>query len=59
MTDGSDLYPAVLTELWPSARHRSWVIHVIKDLHKLVLDALRRLRRGLARRGKWGGSDDS
>jgi transposase-like protein len=54
VTDGSDLYPAVLAELWPSARHQLCVFHVLKELHKLVLDALRRLRRGLSRRGNRG-----
>lgn len=54
VTDGSDLYPAVLAELWPSARHQLCVFHVLKDLHKLVLDALRRFRRGLERRGNRG-----
>jgi Transposase len=54
VTDGSDLYPAVLATLWPSARHQLCVFHVLKDLHKLVLDALRRLRRGLSRRGNRG-----
>lgn len=54
VTDGSELYPAVLAELWPSARHQLCVFHVLKDLHKLVLDGLRRLRRGLSRRGNRG-----
>jgi transposase-like protein len=54
VTDGSDLYPAVLAELWPSARHQLCVFHVLKDLHQLVLDALRRFRRGLERRGNRG-----
>jgi transposase-like protein len=54
VTDGSGLYPTILAELWPEARHQLCVFHVLKDLHKQVLDALRRLRRGLARRGKRG-----
>src|SRR6478752_5584594 len=54
VTDGSNLYPAVLAELWPDAKHQLCVFHVIKDLHKLVLDAVRRLRRGLSRRGNRG-----
>jgi transposase-like protein len=51
VTDGSELYPALLTELWPQARHQLCIFHVLKDLHKKVLDALRRMRRQLARRG--------
>jgi transposase-like protein len=54
VTDGSNLYPEVLAELWPEARHQLCVFHVLKELHKLVLDAVRRLRRGLSRRGNRG-----
>jgi len=54
VTDGSDLYPEILAELWPEARHQLCVFHVLKELHKLVLDAVRRLRRGLSRRGNRG-----
>jgi transposase-like protein len=54
VTDGSGLYPALLAELWPQARHQLCVFHVLKDLHKEVLDALRRMRRQLARRGRRG-----
>jgi hypothetical protein len=53
-TDGSNLYPEVLAELWPQARHPLCVFHVLKELHKHVLDAVRRLRRGLSRRGQRG-----
>ncbi len=54
ITDGSELYPKLLTELWPEARHQLCVFHVIKDINQHVLDALKRLRRGLARRGNKG-----
>lgn len=54
VTDGSNLYPALLAELWPEARHQLCIFHVLKDLHKKVLEALRRLRRGLSRRGNRG-----
>jgi hypothetical protein len=54
VTDGSNLYPTILAELWPAARHQLCVFHILKDLHKLVLDAVRRLRRGLSRRGNRG-----
>jgi len=49
VTDGSNLYPAVLAEIWPNARHQLCVFHVIKDINAHVFDALRRLRRQLAR----------
>src|SRR3954470_10468646 len=54
VTDGSNLYPAVLAEWWPDADHQLCVFHVIKDINKLVLDAVRRLRRAMSRRGKAG-----
>lgn len=54
VTDGSNLYPATLAELWRDARHQLCVFHVLKGLHKQVLDAVRRLRRGLSRRGNRG-----
>jgi hypothetical protein len=54
VTDGSNLYPGVLAELWPDADHQLCVFHVIKDINKLVLDALRRLRTAMNRRGKAG-----
>ena len=50
VTDGSNLYPTVLAELWPNARHQLCVFHVLKDINTHVFDALRRLRRKLAQR---------
>jgi hypothetical protein len=53
VTDGSNLYPTLLAELWPDARHQLCVFHVIRDINACVFDALRRLRRKLAsRRGR-------
>lgn len=49
VTDGSHLYPAVLAELWPAARHQLCVFHVLKEINACVFDALRQLRRKLAR----------
>jgi transposase-like protein len=54
VTDGSNLYPSVLAELWPDAKHQLCVFHVIKDINKLILDAVRRLRTAMSRRGKGG-----
>jgi hypothetical protein len=54
VTDGSNLYPAVLAELWPGADHQLCVFHVIKDINKSVLDGVRRLRSAMGRRGKAG-----
>jgi hypothetical protein len=54
VTDGSNLYPSVLAELWPDAEHQLCVFHVIKEINKLVLDAVRRLRTAMGRRGQAG-----
>lgn len=51
VTDGSTLYPSVLAELWPAARHQLCVFHVIKDINEHVLDAVRRYRRQHAQTG--------
>jgi hypothetical protein len=52
VTDGSNLYPKVLAEVWPQAQHQLCVFHVLKDINDYVLDALRRLRRRLAQQGQ-------
>jgi len=54
VTDGSNLYPAVLREVWPGAKHQLCVFHVLQDVTTKVLDGVRRLRRQQARRGKAG-----
>jgi transposase-like protein len=54
VTDGSNLYPAVLGELWSEADHQLCVFHVQKDINELILDAVRRLRTAMTRRGKAG-----
>jgi hypothetical protein len=54
VTDGSNLYPTVLTRVWPRARHQLCVFHILKDVNKLVLKAVRRLARAMQRRGNAG-----
>jgi hypothetical protein len=56
ITDGSNLYPTVLATLWPDAEHQLCIFHVLQDVHKCVLDAVRRLRKQMARRGGRGRS---
>jgi transposase-like protein len=46
-TDGSSLYPTVLKELWPKARHQICAFHVIKEITQAVLHALAKLRKGM------------
>jgi hypothetical protein len=54
VTDGSPLYPALLAAIWPKAEHQLCVFHVMQDLNKLILDAVRRLRTRLGRQGRKG-----
>jgi Transposase len=54
VTDGSNLYPALLAELWPGADHQLCAFHILKEINGLILDAVRRLRKGMARRGRAG-----
>ncbi len=39
-TDGSNLYPAVLAELWPAAKQQLCVFHVLQDVLNQVLAAV-------------------
>jgi Transposase len=54
VTDGSDLYPKVLAEIWPNARHQLCVFHLLKDINEWILKGVRRLARALQRRGNAG-----
>ena len=46
-TDGSDLYPKPLHELWPDVPHQVCEFHVLKEITKAVLHALARTRKEL------------
>ena len=54
VSDDSSLYPAVLAEPWPDAEHQLCVFHIVKNINKLILEAVRRLRAAMSRRGKKG-----
>jgi hypothetical protein len=54
VSDGSNLYPAVVADLWPGARHQLCVFHILKDINDLIVKAVRRLADGMARRGQAG-----
>jgi hypothetical protein len=49
-TDGSSLYPKVIKQLWPEARHQSCEFHVLKEITKAALHALAKLRKEMAAR---------
>lgn len=54
VSDGSSLYPALLAEIWPEARHQLCLFHLLRDVLQQVLDGVRRLRGGQTRRGRAG-----
>jgi hypothetical protein len=54
VSDGSNLYPDLLAQIWPQARHQLCVFHLLRDLLDKVLAAVRRLRRAQASRGRAG-----
>ena len=54
VSDGSSLYTGLLAAIWPEAQHQLCVFHLLRDVLDKVLDAVRRLRRAQARRGRAG-----
>jgi hypothetical protein len=54
ISDGSNLYPELLAEIWPAAKHQLCVFHLLRDVLDKILAAVRRLRRAQARRGRSG-----
>lgn len=49
-TDGLDIYPSVIAEVFPKAVHQVCEFHFLKEMNRLVLRALARLRKGLKAR---------
>jgi hypothetical protein len=54
VSDSSSLYPDVLIELWPHAKHQLCVFHILKDINDFIIDGVRRLARAMRRRGNCG-----
>jgi hypothetical protein len=48
-TDGSELYPDAIVNVFPGARHQLCKFHVIKEIVTSVLQALAKVRKELAR----------
>jgi transposase-like protein len=48
-TDGSELYPEPIAQVFPGARHQSCKFHVIAEIVKSVTKAVAKVRRELAR----------
>jgi len=49
-TDGSPLYPAVVQELFPEARHQVCQFHILKEITQAVLHAVAKVRKELKAR---------
>jgi transposase-like protein len=47
ITDGSNLYPALLARLWPQAEHQLCIFHLLQDIHAEVLAAVHQRRQAL------------
>jgi hypothetical protein len=54
VSDGSSLYPELVAQLWPKAKHQLCLFHLLRDVLDKVLAAVRRLRQAQARRGRAG-----
>jgi len=54
VSDGSNLYPELLAEIWPNAKHQLCLFHLLRDVLDKILEAVRRLRQAKARRGRAG-----
>jgi transposase-like protein len=54
ITDGSPLYKDALQEIWRDVEHQLCIFHVIKEVNKLILDALRAVKNRINRQGNKG-----
>lgn len=54
ITDGSPLYKDALREIWQEIEHQLCVFHVIKEVNKLILDAVRHVKNKIKRQGNKG-----
>lgn len=54
ISDGSNLYRTTLLAVWPQTGHQLCIFHVLQDVTDKVLDAVRRLRRQMGKRGNAG-----
>ena len=47
ITDGSSLYPTVLTKIWPTAAHQLCLFHETRHVTRAVLEVIQSIRRTL------------
>ena len=52
--DGSPLYKDALPSYWAGVEHQLCVLHVIKDVNKLILDGVRAIKNRIKRQGNTG-----
>jgi hypothetical protein len=54
ITDGSPLYKDSLQRYWADIEHQLCILHVIKEVNKLILDGVRTIKNRLQRQGNKG-----
>lgn len=54
ITDGSPLYKDALKEHWKDVEHQLCIFHVIKDVNKIILDAVKSIKNKIKRLGNRG-----
>lgn len=54
ITDGSPLYKDALNEHWKDVEHQLCIFHVIKDVNKIILDAVKSIKNKIKRLGNRG-----
>jgi transposase len=60
ITDGSELYPAVLARVWPAAAHQLCLFHETRRVTAAVIEVIQSVRKGLPTpppqpQRRWGG----
>ncbi|MGC9385220.1 MAG: transposase [Kosmotogaceae bacterium] len=54
ITDGSPLYKDALNKHWKDVEHQLCIFHIIKDVNKIILDAVRSIKNKISRFGNRG-----
>ncbi len=54
ITDGSPLYKNSLQGYWKEVEHQLCIFHVIKEINKLILDGVRKIKNRIQRQGNKG-----
>jgi hypothetical protein len=54
ITDGSPLYKDSLQSYWKDVEHQLCIFHVVKEVNKLILDGVRKIKNRIQRQGNKG-----